>query len=115
VAARLAGGRRDGLASKGPGGGACKLDQDQLARLGAALDAVPAACHCGWYQDQRWTLARVAALITRLFGVDYTLRGVSYLLLRLGFTLQVVAHRAAERDEGAIAAWRSQAWAKARG
>jgi transposase len=34
------------LASKGPGGSICKLDQDQLARLGEALDAGPAA-H-GW-------------------------------------------------------------------
>ena len=101
------------LASKGPGGSACKLDEGQLARLGAALEAGPAAC--GWDQDQRWTLARVAALIARLFGVDYTLRGVSYLLHRLGFTPQVAAHRAAERDEDAIAAWRSQTWAKVRG
>ena len=83
------------LAAKGPGGSACKLDQDQLAKLGAALDAGPAAC--GWDQDQRWTLARVAALITRLFDVSYTLRGASYLLHRLGFTPQVAAHRAAER------------------
>ena len=101
------------LASKGPGGSACKLDQDQLARLGAALDAGPAAF--GWDQDQRWTLARVAALTARLFGVSYTLRGVSYLLHRMGFTPQVPARRAAERDEDAIAAWRSQTWAKVRG
>ena len=101
------------LASKGPGGSACQLDEDQLARLGAVLDAGPAAS--GWDQDQRWTLARVAALITRLFGVSYTLRGVSYLLHRLGFTPQVPARRAAERDEDAIAAWRSQTWAKVRG
>jgi putative transposase len=46
----------------------------------------------------------VAALITRLFGVSYSLRGVSYLLHRMGFTTQVPAHRAAERDEAAIAA-----------
>jgi transposase len=101
------------LASKGPGGSTCRLDEDELARLGAALDVGPAAC--GWDQDQRWTLARVAALIARLFGVTYTLRGVSYLLHRLGFTPQVAAHRAAERDEDAIAAWRSQTWAKVRG
>jgi putative transposase len=100
------------LASKGPGGNTCKLDAGQLARLGAALDAGPAVY--GW-TDQRWTLARVAALVTRLFGVTYTLRGVSYLLHRLGFTPQVAAHRAAERDEDAIAAWRSQTWAKVRG
>jgi putative transposase len=100
------------LASKGPGGNACRLGGDQLARLGAALDAGPAVY--GW-TDQRWTLARVAALITRLFGVSYTLRGVSCLLHRLGFTPQVAAHRAAERDEAAITAWREQTWVKARG
>jgi putative transposase len=101
------------LASKGPGGNACKLAPDQLARLCAALDAGPAAF--GWDQDQRWTLARVAALIARLFGVSYTLRGVSCLLHRLGFTPQIAARRAAERDEDAIAAWRARTWAKARG
>ena len=40
-------------------------------------------------EDQRWTLARVAALIARLFHVRYTLRGASYLLHRIGFSPQV--------------------------
>jgi transposase len=101
------------LASKGPGGSGCKLDEDQLAMLAAALDAGPAAY--GWDKDQRWTLARVAALIHRRFGVSYTLRGVSYLLHRLGFSPQVPAHRAAQRDEDAISAWREQTWVKVRG
>jgi putative transposase len=101
------------LASKGPGGSACRLDEDQLARLGEALDAGPAAC--GQDSDQRWTLARVAVLITRLSGVSYTPRGTSYLLYRLGFSPQVPARRAAERDEDAIARWRAVTWAKARG
>ena len=68
-----------------------------------------------WAADQRWTLARVAALIRRLFGVDYTLRGVSYLLHRIGWTPQVPARRAVERDEDAITAWRAETWAKVRG
>jgi transposase len=101
------------LASKGPGGNACKLDGDQLTRLRNALDAGPAVY--GWQRDQRWTLARVGQLIAGLFGVSYTLRGVSFLLHRMGFTPQVPAHRAAERDEAAIAAWRAVTWAKARG
>ena len=101
------------LASKGPGGNACRLDDAQLARLRAALDLGPAAY--GWKEDQRWTLARVAALIRRLFHVRYTLRGASYLLHRIGFSPQVPAHRAAERDEDAIAAWRAETWAKVRG
>lgn len=101
------------LASRGPGGNRCKLDDGQLARLRAALDAGPAAS--GWAGDQRWTLARVAALIRRLFRVGYTLRGVSYLLHRMGFTPQVPIHRAIQRDEAKIAAWRAQTWARARG
>jgi transposase len=101
------------LASKGPGGSECRLSEAQLARLRAELEHGPAA-H-GWDQDQRWTLARVAALIGRLFHIRYTLRGVSYLLHRIGYTPQVPVHRAAQRDEAAIAAWRAQTWAKVRG
>ena len=58
---------------------------------------------------------RVAMLIERLFSVSYTLRGVSFLLHRLGFSPQVPAHRAFERDEDAVAEWRSATWAKVRG
>ena len=79
----------------------------------AALEAGPAIW--GWAEDQRWTLARVTALAGRLFHVRYTLRGTSYLLHRMGFSPQVPVHRAAERDEDAIAAWRAQTWAKVRG
>jgi len=101
------------LASKGAGGAVCRLGPAQLARLGTELDKGPAAW--GWAEDQRWTLERAAALIGRLFHVRYTLRGVSYLLHRIGFTPQVPAHRAAERDEKAIAAWRDATWVRLRG
>ncbi len=101
------------LASRGAGGAVCRLDERQLARLRAALDLGPATY--GWREDLRWTLARVAALISRLFHVRYTLRGVSYLLHRIGFTPQVPVHRAAEPDEAAVAAWRAGTWAKVRG
>src|SRR5215211_5511810 len=57
------------LASRGPAGQRCRLDEAQLRRLEAELDAGPGAY--GW-ADQRWTLDRVAALIMKLFGVDYT-------------------------------------------
>jgi transposase len=77
------------LASKGPGGFGCRLTQTQLARLRTELERGPAA-H-GW-DDQRWTLARVATLIGRLFHVRYTLRGTSYLLHRIGFSPQVPVH-----------------------
>ena len=91
----------------------CRLSSAQLARLRAELDKGPAAC--GWDEDQRWTLERVTTRIGRLFHVRYTLRGTSYLLHRIGFTAQVPAHRAAERDEAATAAWRDVTWVKLRG
>jgi Winged helix-turn helix len=90
----------------------CRLDEARLARLAAELDAGPAA-H-GWVEDQRWTLPRVTVLIGRLFHVTYTERGVSYLLHRIGWTPQVRVHRAAERDEAAIATWREETWSRVR-
>jgi putative transposase len=106
-------GGQESLASKGPGGSPCRLGEAELEQLRAALEAGPAA-H-GWDQDQRWTLARAASLAARLFGVSYTLRGMSFLLHRLGYSPQVPVHRAVERDEAAIAEWRAVTWAKARG
>lgn len=101
------------LAAKGAGGAACRLSERQLTRLRAALDLGPAAY--GWTEDQRWTLARITSLIARLFHVRYTPRGTSYLLHRIGFSPQVPVHRAAERNEAAIAAWRAETWAEVRG
>jgi len=108
----LAGGEA-ALASKGPGGATCYLDDGQLNDLVAALDEGPAV-H-GYVEDQRWTLARIADLIASRFGASYTLRGVSYLLERIGWSPQVPAHRAVERDEQAIATWRREAWSAGKG
>ena len=66
------------------------------------LDAGPAAW--GWEKDQCWTLARIAELVRRRFKVEYTLAGLDVLLHRLGWSVQVPARRATERDEEAIAA-----------
>ncbi|MEV0330798.1 helix-turn-helix domain-containing protein [Micromonospora echinospora] len=51
-------GGEDALASKGPGGSRCRLDEPRLRRLAEALDEGPAAR--GFGDDQRWTLARVS-------------------------------------------------------
>jgi transposase len=101
-------GGKQALASGGSGGAGCKLDQTQLKLLEDLLDVGPAA-H-GWDEDQCWTLARIAELITRHFGVSYTLAGVDALLHRLGWSWQAPSRRAAERDEAAIAAWVNEQW-----
>ncbi|WSV10493.1 winged helix-turn-helix domain-containing protein [Streptomyces prunicolor] len=69
----VASGGRQALASKGPGGARCKLDAGQLRVLETMLDAGPAAS--GW-SDQCWTLARIAEIVRRRFGVEYTLAGL---------------------------------------
>ncbi|MDG4758342.1 winged helix-turn-helix domain-containing protein [Micromonospora sp. WMMD710] len=97
-----------GLASKGPSGSRCRLDAGRLRRLADALDEGPAA-H-GFGEDQRWTLARVSDLIARMFRTRYTLRGTSYLLHRIGWSVQVPSHRPVERDEEAVATWRREVW-----
>jgi transposase len=103
----LAAGGRPALASKGPGGARCRLSRAQLEELQVLLDAGPAAW--GW-TDQCWTLPRIAAVVHQRFGVDYTLPGLDLLLHRLGWSVQVPARRAAERDEEQITAWREETW-----
>jgi len=101
-------GGTEALVSKGPGGARCKLTEAQLAELEAMLEHGPA--EHGWDEDQRWTLVRIAELIARRFRVNYTLAGVDDLLHRIGWSVQVPARRAAERDESKIAGWREETW-----
>jgi len=106
-------GGAEALASQGPPGPKTKLNQRQVARLEQALLDGPAAA--GWDEDQRWTLARVSRLIGRMFHLTYSLKGVALLLHRMGWTPQVPAHRAAERDDDAVATWRKMTWPQVKG
>jgi transposase len=100
-----------GLASKGQAA-RCRLSGDQLAELDRVLEAGPAAA--GW-EDQRWTLARVRDLIAAKFKVQYTVPGTWYLLRRSGWSCQLGARRAAERDDGAIEVWKKETWPQIKG
>jgi transposase len=42
--------------------------------------------------------------------VEYTLGGMHVLLHRIGWSVQVPARRAAERDEAAVTAWKEETW-----
>src|SRR5205823_3665770 len=64
----------------------------------------------GWDEDQRWTLARIAEVIRRRFMVDYTLAGLDLLLHRIGWSVQVPAPQASERDEERVTAWKQETW-----
>src|SRR4051812_39056366 len=108
----LADGGGPALASKGAGGARCRLSPAQLDELQVLLDGGPA----GWGRtDQCWTLPRIAKVVRERFGVDYTLPGMDLLLHWLGWSGQVPARRAAERDEQRIVAWREETWPQIKG
>lgn len=95
-----------GLASKGQAA-RCRLDEAQQAELEGVLEAGPLAAG---FSDQRWTLARVRDLVAGMFGVAYTIPGIWYLLRRRGWTCQLGARRAIERDDGAVEVWKKETW-----
>lgn len=99
-------GGRGALETKGPAS-LCRLTDDELALLEQLLDLGPVA---HGFADQRWTLARIRAVAAQHLGVTYSLPGMSLLLHRLGWSVQVPARRAAERDDEAVQQWRQEVW-----
>lgn len=97
------------LRSQGPAS-LPRLSEKQFAQLESELAKGPAA-H-GW-EDQRWTLSRVKTVIGRRFHVTYTIQGVRKLLVRNGWSCQVPARRAVERDDDAVAGWVKEVWPRA--
>lgn len=94
------------LASKGPAS-LPLLSDDMFTVLERELARGPVA-H-GW-PDQTWTLSRIKTLIGRRFHKSYTIQGVAVLLKRHGWSCQVPARRAVERDDAAVAGWVKETW-----
>lgn len=95
-----------GLRSKGPVSRPV-LSDALFAVLERELDKGPLA---HGFADQRWTLARITTLIGRRFHKSYTPQGVAALLHRHGWSHQVPARRAVERDDDAVAVWIKETW-----
>src|SRR5271154_177828 len=98
----------DGLAAKPHLGPATRLSLTQQQQLEQML--VEGAQAHGW-SNQLWTTQRVADLIRRRFGVSLHHDHVGrFLRQRLKWTPQKPRRRARERDEKAIAGWKSNAF-----
>lgn len=97
-----------GLAAKPhPGGSHPKLKADQRQQL---VDLLCQGARAHGFRNELWTLARIATIVERHFGLTYCPSGVWHLLRRLGWSPQKPATRARERDEDAIAHWRIAQW-----
>jgi transposase len=99
-------GGRAALRSQGPASRP-KLSPALLTALEDELDKGPLA-H-GW-PDQTWTLQRIQTLIGRRFHKTITLSGIAQILRRHGWTHQIPARRAGERDQAAVAGWIKETW-----
>jgi transposase len=94
------------LVSKGPA--SLPLLSDELFAVLERELAKGPVVH-GW-ADQTWTLSRIKTLIGRRFHKSYTIQGVAALLKRHGWSCQVPARRAVERDDAAVAGWVKETW-----
>jgi transposase len=105
-AARDGGGSK-ALAAKPHTGRPLKLSVQRRHQLLDLLRQGPAE---HGFRTELWTLARVAEVIVRHFGVRYDPSQVWRILLALGWSCQKPECRARERDEAAIARWRRVDW-----
>lgn len=99
------------LVSKGPA--SLPLLSDELFAVLEQEMAKGPVAH-GW-PDQTWTLSRIKTLIGRRFHKRYTVQGVAALLKQHGWTCQVPARRAIERDENLVAGWVKETWPQVEG
>lgn len=97
----------EGLKAKPHPGPRPRLTLEQKQQLKEILVAGPRAAG---FPTELWTLARVAQVIERFFGVKYHPAHVWRLLRALNFTPQKPERRARERDEAAIERWRREEW-----
>ena len=98
---------RKGLRAAGRAGRKPRLGRADLAKLDHALRAGPAAYG---FTTEVWTLPRVAKVLERLTGVGHHPGHVWRVLRALGWSLQRPGRQARERDESAIARWKSTRW-----
>jgi transposase len=97
----------EALRQRKGGGPKARLKSDQIEQLPQLLGQGAEA----WgFRGDVWTRARVAHIIQQHFGVQFSLSHVGRLLQQIGWSRQKPIERASQRDEQAIARWRSEKW-----
>lgn len=98
---------REGLASGRSTGRPRKLSAEQKEQFLEMLRQGPEAYGMDSYL---WTTRLMAKLILEKFGVSHHHDHIGVMLHELGWSPQVPARRAKERDEAKIAEWRETIW-----
>lgn len=84
-----------------------KLTVEQMRRIPEFLSY---GAEAYGFRGEVWTCPRIVQVLRWEFGVTYHKDHVSRLMKELGWTPQVPNTRAVQRDEVAIARWRSENW-----
>jgi transposase len=84
-----------------------QLGPTELAKVRRVLDRGPVAAG---FDNDLWTLARVAEVIERVTGVAHHPGHVWRLLKAMRWSLQRPARKAVERNEAEIARWVAEEW-----
>lgn len=92
----------EALRHQAPPGAESKLSAEQLARL---PDLLARGAEAYGFAGAVWTRARVRQVIHDVFGVNYHVDHMSYLLKKIGWSRQKPIRRAAQRDEAKVAQW----------
>jgi transposase len=101
----------EGLKAKPHPGRPARVSTEQKKQLEQVL--LKGSLAAGFATDL-WTLARVAKVIEREFGVRYHPGHVWYILRDMGWSCQKPERRARERNEAAIEQWRTEDWPEAK-
>ena len=96
-----------GVRAKPAPGRPSKLTAQHKRRLEVLLLKGPQAAG---FDTDLWTCPRVAELVQRRFGVEYHVDHVGRLLHDLGWSPQLPARHAVERDEAGIQRWVHETW-----
>ncbi|HEY0755206.1 MAG TPA: IS630 family transposase [Ktedonobacteraceae bacterium] len=84
-----------------------RLSAEQKAQLPALLaKGAPAY----GFRGEVWTASRVAKVIEQCFGVHYSRDHAGAIMRKMGWSPQKPEEKASQRDEEAIAAWKSERW-----
>lgn len=95
-----------GLQSRGKAkGAASRLSPEQFGLLRGLL--LKGALAHGFATDN-WTRKRIAALIFREFKVDYHPGHISWIMRKIGFSLQKPKSRSYRKDEAAVHQWKTR-------
>jgi transposase len=84
-----------------------QLGPTELAKIRRVLDRGAVAAG---FDNDLWTLARVAEVIERVSGVAHHPGHVWRILKRMRWSLQRPARKAVERNEAEIARWVAEEW-----